>query len=324
MTLRQQLDLSAQHDAEYGNKLSSHLPMALTALARLGADDSRLAEFASRYAKAKRLHPAPPVEPWPSGEAWQSRLGDPRAWPAYRSFFNEWIEQEGSPYVLELTLPVLLRGVGASAFHGLIRTAYAVAAGHSHELSDALAYWACRWFSLGPLGMVGKELEVKVVLGQLTPRPAPQPLIAERMLHASMQPGFALEAARLRIDGDKTLAQLALQAAQLYAATRNFTVLHLQTSAHAMRLLLMWLDDELHGEALSSYWLNYAAGFASAGLRPGVDQVTPSADARSWATIVSLAVTSDDDHVIKVVDSCREQEKFYGGDVWRQAAARAV
>ncbi len=58
MTLRQLLDQSAGFDAEYGHNLASHLPMALTALARLGAADGRLAEFAERY--SGRLHPAPP------------------------------------------------------------------------------------------------------------------------------------------------------------------------------------------------------------------------------------------------------------------------
>ena len=52
MSLRQQLDHSARYDAEYSGNLSSHLPMALTALARLGADDARLAAFAERYVEA--------------------------------------------------------------------------------------------------------------------------------------------------------------------------------------------------------------------------------------------------------------------------------
>ena len=42
--------------------------------------------------------------------------------------------------------------VGAAAFHGPIRAAYAVAAGHSHELADALAYWAAAGIPAGALG----------------------------------------------------------------------------------------------------------------------------------------------------------------------------
>ena len=40
--------------------------------------------------------------------------------------------------------------------------------------------------------------------------------------------------------------------------------------------------------------------------------------------LLHLACASDDDHLIKLVDSCREQQRAYGGTLWRQAASRAV
>ena len=179
MSLRQQLDDSARWDAEYGHNLASHLPMALTALARLGADDARREAFARAY--ATRLHAAPPRAPWPAGEAWQGRFGDPRAWPAYRSLFDDWIDYEGAPVVLAQALPALLRGVGAAAFHGPIRAAYAVAAGHSHELADALAYWACRWFALGPAPRGGAEHDPATLLARASHRQAQA--VADRRAH---------------------------------------------------------------------------------------------------------------------------------------------
>ncbi len=320
MTLRHLLDQSLLLDAEYGRNLASHLPMALTALARLGADNARLADFAARY--ARRLRPAPPSEPWPAGEAWQSRFGDPRAWPAYRSLFNEWLDHEGAPAVLEQALPALLRGVGAAAFHGPIRAAYALAAGHSHELADALAYWACRWFSLGA-ARPGREHDPAVLLAQLDiaqPEPA---LIAERMALAAAHPAFGRAAAGLLIDPDTTLAQLATLAARRYAASGNFTVLHLVTSAHAMRVLLPWLDGDEAVAALGHYWLAYAAGQVASGL-PGRSASVQRAALRPWPEIVALALASDDDHLIKLVDTSREQERAYGGPVWQEAASRAV
>ncbi len=321
MTLREQLDLSARYDAEYGHNLASHLPMALVALARLGADEQRLAAFAERY--ATRLRPAPPAEPWPSGEPWQSRFGDPRAWPAYRNLFNAWIDEEGAPAVLAQALPPLLRGVGAAAFHGPIRAAYALAAGHSHELADALAYWACRWFALGAAPTAGRERDPAAVLAGLNIVKPRRPLIAERMAVVAEHPAFGRVAATLRIDPDTTLAQLASLAARLYAASDNFTVLHLVTSAHALRMLLPWLEADESADALGHYWLAYAAGYAASGLTHC--ETTPQPDAlRPWPEIVSSAIASDDDHFIKLVDSCREQERAYGGEVWREAASRAL
>jgi hypothetical protein len=322
MTLRQLLDQSLRLDAEYGHNLASHLPMALTALARLGADDARLADFAQCY--AQRLCRAPAPEPWPAGEPWKSRFGDPRAWPAYRSLFNQWLDDEGAPAVLAQALPALIGGVGAAAFHGPIRTAYAIAAGHSHELAEALAYWACRWFGLGVSPTAGRERDAAAVLARLNIARPRQPLIAQRMAQVAEHAAFAGIVASFCVDDpDTTLAQLAALAARLYAAGDNFTVLHLVTSAHALRVLLPWLDADERAQAVGHYWLAYAAGHAASGLTRPASATTPVA-LRPWPEIVSQAIASDDDHFIKLVDSCREQERAYGGEVWREAASRAL
>ncbi len=348
MNLRQLLDVSAAHDAEYGHNLASHLPMALVALKRLGADEARLTAFAERY--AARLHPAPPAEPWPAGDAWAGRLGDPAAWPAYRALFSEWFDHEGAPSVLPQVLPRLMQGVGAAAFHGPIRAAYALAAGHSHELSDALAYWACRWFSVSPSGSASapaspasargatqrpRSVGAAAALGALRLAPLPGSLIAERMALAREQPAFvrcveagepAARTEAQRAQGLRTLAELA---ATLYAASGNFTVLHLVTSAHAVRTLLPWLDDEDRPAAVAHYWAAYAAGCAASGLDlaravPGAAAAAAAQPLRSWPALVEAAVASDDDHLIKIVDVCREEERHHGGTSWQAAASRAV
>lgn len=322
MSLRHSLERSAQYDAEYGGNLSSHLPMALTALARLGADDLRLAAFAEHY--ASRLRPAPAAEPWPDGEAWQGRFGDPRAWPAYRSLFGDWIDHEGAPAVLAQALPALMRGVGAAAFHAQIRSAYAVGSGHAHELANALAYWACRWFSLGAAPTQGRERDPAAVLARLRCAKPKRGLIAERMALVAEPAAFARVAASLRIDPETTLEQLATRAARLYAASANFTVLHLLTSAHAMRVLLPCIEPDAAAETLGHYWLAYAAAHAASGSSDTDGSTLPGVPLRPWPDLVARALASDDEHLIKLIDSCREQERAYGGTVWREAAARAV
>ncbi len=130
-------------------------------------------------------------------------------------------------------------------------------------------------------------------------------------------------AAGLHIDRDATLAQLATLAARRYAGSGNFTVLHLVTSAHALRVLLPWLDDDDVADALGHYWLAYAAGHVASGLAQGVG-AAPIGAPLPWATLAARAIASDDDHLIKLVDTCREQERAYGGEVWREAASRAL
>ncbi len=322
MTFIELLDASGQYDAEFDSAdftaLSNHLPMALAALKRLGADDARLAEFAAGY--SQRLRPARAAAEWPAGEPWRARLGQTNAWPAYRHLFLHWLVTEDADAVLQQTLPTLMTGCGGAAFHGLIRTAYAVQAGHGQELADALAYWACRWLDLGapPTDSgPGTRADPAPMLKALAqPRPAGD-LIVDRMITAAGQPGFDAATAGLRID-KHTLPRLARTAARLHARSGNFTALHLVTSAQAMTVLLPYTDEPV--PAVAAYWRAYAAGFVASGAVPG-----RAPTARPWPELMAVARASDDDHLIKLVDACRQAQVVAGGaDDWQRAATRAT
>ena len=327
MTLTELLDDGAGFDAEYAGSLSNHRPMALLALARLGATDARLTAFAQAY--SKRLQPAPPPARWPAGDAWASRLGQGDAWPAYRDLFLHWLLTEDAGAVLRQVLPRLMQGCGAAAFHGLIRTAYALQSGLGQELADALAYWACSWVELGPLQAAGAVDDAEAVLRQLRTLHSAANLISQRMVAAAAIPQFQATVARLRV-GDSTLPQLAALAAKAHAATGNFTALHLVTSAHAVRLLMPFLDEPVL--ALQAYWCAFAAAVCAAGLQARALPLP-----QPWPLLVAAALQSDDDHLIKLVDSCREEHRAYdadgadgdlglpcGASIWQQAATRAV
>ena len=317
MSLEQLLDAGASFDAEYGDGLANHLPMALVALHRLGAPDERLATFAERY--AHRLSPAPSAATWRAADSWVAQLGNRDAWSSYRTLFDGWLADEGKDAVLSQVLPVLMRGCGAAAFHGLIRTAYAVQAGHTRELADALAYWACRYRVLGDAPNGGEQDPLVLLLAIKEALPdwsSEKKSIIERMRDVARVPTYATIAARLCVD-EATLPTLARHAAQLYGCSGNFTALHLVTSAHAMRVLLQFVDEPLY--AVEHYWGAFVAGFIASGLRP-----RQAVEAKYWGALVNAAVESDDDHLIKIVDSCREEERAYEGDDWRFAASRAV
>ena len=315
MTLLQTLlDDAGRFDAEFGAGLSNHLPMALCALHRLGADDGRLRSFAAGY--SRRLAPAPPPQAWPAGDAWPDRLGQPEAWPAYRDLFGQWLAHEGVGDLLNQTLPVLMPGCAAAAFHGLIRTASAVQAVHPAGLADGLAYWACRYLLLGALGPAGEERDPLALLRRLRAGRSRADLIAERMRDAARDGRVNAIARALHI-GDDTPEALARAAAFAYAGSGNFTALHLVTSAQAMRTLAPFLDDP--AAAWRWYWQAFATGVVAAGLHP-----LPPVPLLAWDRIVAAAIASDDDHLIKLVDSCRQEEAAYGGDDWQRAASRAV
>ena len=215
MTLAALLTDGARHAPEFGGGLSNHLPMALLALQRLGADDARLSAWHDRY--AARLEPAPPAQAWPAGDPWPGRLGDLSAWSAYRDLFGQWIGHEGGADVLTQVLPVLMPGCGAAAFHGPIRVAYAARSGHAGELADGLAYWACRFLPLGALPtQPGARVDPEPLLGKLRAGRSRRGLIFQRMQDAAGDPVLHAQVAQLAVD-DRTLERLARLSARVYA-----------------------------------------------------------------------------------------------------------
>lgn len=321
-TLVELLNQGAAFDAEYGRELADHRPMALVALERLGAGPERLRAFAEAYERKTALRPARPPEPWPAGDGWPGRLGQRQAWPLYRDLFRQWMAHEGAVDVLAQVLPGLMPGCAAAAFHGPIRVAYAVQVGHVAEVADGLALWAAFHQTLGtlpaPPGEGAGTTDPQALLRRLKAGTSKAPLIAARMADAARGGRVNRVIGALRVN-EGTPERLARAAALAYARTGNFTALHLVTATHAMRVLARRVDDDLRTEAWRWFWQGFAHGVVAARLQP-----RPEVPLLAWPEIVARAVASDDEHVVKLVDSAREEEAAYGGDDWRRAASRAV
>jgi hypothetical protein len=318
--LQRLLDAEAGFAPEFGSGLANHRPMALHALARLGADDARLEAFARLY--EPRLAAAPAPQPWPLGTAWAERLGQPEAWPVYRDLFAQWLYDESPGEMLPQVLPRLMLGAGGAGFHGLIRTAHAVASRHRAELRDALAAWAACWLPLGQALPDARPRtgDPEVLLRQL-PRVRAGGLIVDGLRAAAQARGFDALCARLA-QGPDTLLQLARLAAKAYAASGNFAVLHLVTSALALHELLRFLDPDEPGQAqaaLAAYWRAFAATVSSAGI-----VLLPPLAPAPWEQLVQAACASDDDHAIKLVDACVQWHAIDPAGPWQAAAARAL
>lgn len=322
--LHRLLDEAGALDPEYGKRLANHLPMAWLALARLGATEERLREFGAGYVADKSLRPARPRQPWPAGEAWAGRLGRHNAWPCYLDLFEQWIGHEGAADVLEQVLPALMPGVGAAAFHGLIRTAAAVQAGHAGEVAQGLALWASWHLPLGAWpegrGASRPQADPAVLLRRLPAGTSTAGLIVERMRAAAAGGSVNAVAAHLAID-EGTPERLARAAAFAYAQTGNFTALHLVTGTHAMRVLARFVQPGAPRLwAWRWFWQAYAHGVVAARLMPAPAPLV----LRPWDELVEVALGARDEHVVKLVDAAREEERCYGGDDWQRAASRAV
>lgn len=316
-TLHHLLDESLRYPSEYGDHLSSHLPMALAALEGLGADEARLRAFFAFY--VRRFTALPCVD------------------PPLRAGFAAALARDGRDTVLREVLPRLMVGVGAAAFHGVIRTAHAIESRHEGELAAALAYWAARWSQLPPPAEVAPDIDdVADWLDAVDHRllhadpdwhatASTARLISDRMLQAAHTTAYRETAGRLRVAGrdpGALLHELALSAAARYAATRHFTVLHMATGARAVRVLAPWLPPG--GEVLAPLFQAVASASLASGPASAVPCARPVRADLGWPQVCALARASDNDHVIKLVHAMVTQQAAAPHPVWLQAATAAV
>lgn len=315
---------------EYGQGLSSHLPMAVHALFQLGANEAQMETFMAGYLprfRGRRLALQGHVLP-----DWRQALGQFEAFEDVRSSFVAALARAGRDAVLGEALPALLPGVSAAAFHGLIRTAHAVESAHEAELASALAYWACRWQGLaappqsssqGP-GIDLATWSAALVDGARGWR-SDAPLIFLRMQEASATPLYAQLAQALKPEPKLAprLAQLAHLALGYYLDSGNFTVLHMITGLRALRVLLPWVPERLQADPAvqdllgQAFVAAYLAGRVQARPRSGSDD----ASSLSGAELAAAACRSTDDHVIKLVHACGDEMAAYAEPRYKMAAA---
>lgn len=311
------LDAGLALSATYRGALSNHLPMGQQALLELGASAERLQAWTEREMSV--------LEPQAGARAARldiaRDLGRLDSDPAWRLHFAGVIAQRGPASALREALALLLPGAGAAAFHGLIRTAHAVLAGHDGELAAGLAHWAASYLPL-PARDGATPCDLPSGLDALArlPRPpgASGGLIFERMRAWGDVPGFADIAGGLPATAD-SLRDLALLAARTYAATGNFTVLHLLTGCHAMSVLAPWWPAP---ELPRGFVTAAAAGLLASGATPAQTLARPPS--RPWPALLSAACAQDDAHVIKLTHAAWRLGRRWPDPAWRAAVERAI
>jgi hypothetical protein len=297
--------------------------LGLYSLSALGGSRAELTRFAESH--WPRLEALPKERgPHVSRDSWSALLGRRDAGNGFRAFFGAEVARLGRDGALRAYLPGLLPGIGAAAFHALIRTGYGVRFRDDHEVQDGLAYWATAFLPLGPLGAAGREREPRALLArvqqneQLAVVDLPGRLIFDQMKAAAELPGFAAAVDSLETT-DSTLAGLAAASVRLYLLNGNFTALHAVTGTHAFRQLQPFLPNQ---NSVRYLWQALAAAYISVGaprlIEPAA-QVAPD-----FSASIPRALASLDDHDLKLVEVAREEEAFYRDPIYRQAAALRV
>ena len=323
------------YDAQYGGGASNHLSMTLLALRALGASDTRLAAYAARYRTKLEGVPAPASEPI-ARASWRDHLGTHARYADYVAFFRGELAEREAPGLVTEYLAPLLPGVSAAAFHPLIRLSYAVEAGDAEDIAVSLAYLADAYLVLGevaaPTSSDGGPIELLhrlAATSTLANRSFSEGLIFDRFVAISRLPDFSRVVGEVLPATDASLTGIAACAATLYASTRDFTALHTVTATHAMRILAPLLGDSDVECAARHLLQAVGAAYVSIGTpsllsREEVESLTHGASPSiaSWDAIAAAAVASDDEHVIKFVYTCREEDAAYGRPLYRLLAAK--
>jgi Questin oxidase-like len=326
-TLSELLDDELVYDATTRTRLSSHLPMALVALERLGADDARLTEFAGRY--RDRLVAVPDAEPVASFEEWRVARGAAHAYGPVRCYLEACIAADGRDEVVRRHVTELIDGLAGAAFHGIIRLAYALESASDARVAAGLAYLTQVHQPLGPRGrhapftddpivaldrVAGLEcLRAATVTGN----------IGQRMRAVTSHEEFDGVVDWLAVDGT-TAVRLTDAAVALYAQTDDFVALHGLTGSHAISIVAPYVEDI---DALFSFWFqSLAAAYVTIGA-PRLTEPAASVAAwleapTPWPEIARRARQSDDEHVSKLVYSARALEERSSSPLLRAAAAR--
>ena len=313
--LRAMLHDGAQWDPAYpfapSVLLTDHLPMALQALWRLGASPDQLREFQTDY--VRKLVPLAQHERVDvSGDAWQQWLGD---WRIYRPLRNRLIADiatSGRAVVLREWLPHLIVCAAIDALHPLIRLGYGIEQEVDEEIAAGLAYWAAEHrpgvalAGRNDVAITGGAAELFARLRtttELAGQRFSHRAFNERLQTVCAVPTFA-QVTGWRND-DVGLTELAREAARIYLATDDFFALHMVTGAHALRMLVPYVDAQV---LLDRGWQALAATYLIIGAPDYVfserDVAVPG-DAR--LVEAGLRAKKDPEHVIKLAHSAREE-----------------
>ncbi len=333
-TLQQLLTANADF-ALNAKGTTNHCPMALCALANMGASQERLQAF---YAMWKQRFAIVALTSFDhtievNCDNWHGRLGNPAAFSALCAYFEQRISDSGADVVIVDFFKKIPFAPASGAFHGIIRLGYGLEAEHIGEIAAGLAALACL------------HLPINISLEQRTSAVSVEDGLSA--LSCGMQGGIfdgGSIVSRLRATATDTrfnalllapphdsdlLNNMAGAAITLYWQSNDFTALHIVTGLYASRRIFEYLPERLRNQLLPNLWLAFCVAYASIGAPPFTFDYAislPENMTVAWQRLHALAIASDDDHVIKMVYTCwcEDQRISAPSPLYYAAAARLV
>ncbi len=315
-----------KYSAEYDDALSSHLPMALIALDKIGADEGRVIDFNNHYIKTLELKNT--AELVIDKTNWKSHLGQHKYNAEYCAFFSSEVTKHGVKNTLKMYIDELMPGLAGGAFHPMIRLAYALEVSSAEEVVEALASWCMAYMKLGEINanesVVGKNLQdIFNILKTYEKAKKLRPKISglfNRVQVIGTNEYFVSTVSRIDKEADDIKSIAALVIKTYLASKNNFTALHMVTATHGLRVINSYLGRL---DIPESFLCALASAYIDAGTPDINDSFVPN-DIFSWDEITKKAMSSNNDHDIKFIHTCMEESDVHGSKEYRMAATKRI
>ncbi|MER6944834.1 questin oxidase family protein [Nonomuraea sp. NPDC000554] len=320
---------------EFEGWLTNHGPMAVESMVRRG-HAKQVHRWLDGY--MRRLDDLPRGTSPITADGWRAALGDPHRLGDWLAFFEREVIEQPWRAVLETWWPRLLPGIAAGATHGVIRTGHAVHALLDHEdgprlaeLGQALGYWAARWQQV-PLAAPSGAADPVSALAGLPRVPDQTAGINHRLNQLTGLTGWSAALAALRPANDAAqardlLAELTTAATSHYLPNAQGSAIMLVHAATAPMAVLRTLPALPHTQWVGSL---HAAWAASASVTAAYTPATPTprhslpTAPESADEVFALAVRHQDEHVIKLADTCLDVHQRTGHPDALAAVIRAT
>jgi hypothetical protein len=325
LKLNELLDANARFDLA-ARGTTNHCPMALIALAEMGASPARLQAFFNMWEREFALS-APPIDATITRYEWARHVGNGDAFGALRLCFLSWIADIGHVPVITAVLQEIPFAPAALAFHALIRLAYGMEAKHAGEIASGLAALVSSHLSIDVQVDESRTAEsayagISKVVQAMSGVAFQGNSITSRLRAVAADERFAM-AIQAPPANPSLLDDLARASISSYWQSPDFTVLHTVTATRAARIVFAQLPETLVKQLLPHLWIALCAAYATVGTQASLEANTPEVEV-DWMDIFRMAVASDDDHVIKMVYTCFCEDRHHPSPLYRASAVRLL
>ncbi|MBS5937283.1 questin oxidase family protein [Clostridium sp.] len=310
--------------SDYNGGLSSHIPMVSYSLYELGVSFDEIAEYLDKIIKRINIAKEDFTEVYNiDDENFEKYLGAENSFGSYYKYFSKKLNEGNYKEMLEEFLPKLIKGVAGRAFHPLIRLSYAVRSDNEEEVVKSLSYFSSKYlphkFDDLPLNSEKPLQSLIELVESVKGEEYNGGLIADRIGKVYKLEGFMKNAFTLKGNNEELLSQLDKIINKLFVETKDFTMLHAVTSKESIKVLLPLVKDKEY--ILQNYWLAVLAAYITIDSPEVKDlDIYIPKDLPDFKEIISESIASDNDHTIKLANSCRIEFERSVDEVYKYMA----